>query len=76
MATAGGEEREIDAHMRLMNLANEGDLEGMKELLDSGTDVNYRDINGRTACTSLHAKVDLEDRWGSTVWQSILIPQM
>ncbi|KAE9459113.1 hypothetical protein C3L33_08982, partial [Rhododendron williamsianum] len=26
-----------------------GDLEGMKELLDSGTDVNYRDINGRTA---------------------------
>ncbi|KAG5540806.1 hypothetical protein RHGRI_020890 [Rhododendron griersonianum] len=48
MATAGGEEREIDARVRLMNLANEGDLEGMKELLDSGTDVNYRDINGRT----------------------------
>lgn len=83
------EEREIDPRVRLMYLANEGDLEGMKELLDSGTDVNYRDIDGRTA---LHvaacqgsggvvelllrngAEVDPEDRWGSTVWQSLLIP--
>ncbi|KAF7120595.1 hypothetical protein RHSIM_Rhsim13G0186800 [Rhododendron simsii] len=84
-----GEEREIDPRVRLMYLANEGDLEGMKELLDSGTDVNYRDIDNRTA---LHvaacqgsggvvelllrngAEVDPEDRWGSTVWQSLLIP--
>ncbi|KAI8525734.1 hypothetical protein RHMOL_Rhmol13G0253000 [Rhododendron molle] len=76
-----GEEREIDPRVRLMYLANEGDLEGVKELLDSGTDVNYRDIDGRTA---LHvaacqgsggvvelllrngAEVDPEDRWGST----------
>ncbi|GAA0144004.1 non-receptor serine/threonine protein kinase [Lithospermum erythrorhizon] len=59
----------------------EGDLEGIKELLDSGTDVNFKDIDNRTA---LHvaacqwyidvvqfllqngAKVDPKDRWGST----------
>ncbi|KAM7524928.1 hypothetical protein LguiA_014830 [Lonicera macranthoides] len=79
------EEREdgegIDSGVRLMYLANEGDLEGIKELLDSGTDVNFRDIDDRTA---LHvsacqgstavvklllergAEVDPKDRWGST----------
>ena len=68
--------------VRLMYMANEGDLDGIKELLDSGSDVNFRDIDGRTA---LHiaacqgqtdvvelllqrgAEVDPEDRWGSTV---------
>lgn len=81
------EEREdgegIDSGVRLMYLANEGDLEGIKELLDSGTDVNFRDIDDRTA---LHvsacqgstavvklllergAEVDPKDRWGSTVF--------
>lgn len=72
---------EFDPRVRLMYLANEGDLEGIKELLDSGTDVNYRDIDDRTA---LHvaacqgsgsvvefllqngAEVDPQDRWGST----------
>lgn len=67
--------------MRLMYLANEADLEGIKEMLDSGVDPNFRDTDGRTA---LHvaacqgrldvleflldkgAKVDIEDLWGST----------
>eukprot|EP00262_Sarcandra_glabra_P015973 TRINITY_DN5045_c0_g1_i1.p1 TRINITY_DN5045_c0_g1~~TRINITY_DN5045_c0_g1_i1.p1 ORF type:complete len:459 (-),score=72.12 TRINITY_DN5045_c0_g1_i1:343-1719(-) len=71
----------IDSTVRLMYLANEGDLKGIEELLDSGINVNFRDIDGRTA---LHvaacqgrtdvvelllrrgAKVDQEDRWGST----------
>nr|GMD31830.1 serine/threonine-protein kinase HT1 isoform X1 [Ipomoea batatas]GMD36725.1 serine/threonine-protein kinase HT1 isoform X1 [Ipomoea batatas] len=79
----GGDEVEegIDSGIRLMYSANEGDLEGMKELLESGTSVNFRDIDGRTA---LHvaacqghrdvvelllgngAEVNVEDRWGST----------
>lgn len=72
----------IDPRVRLMYLANEGDSEGIRELLDSGTDVNFKDVDGRTA---LHvaacqgrtdvvqlllrrgADVNLEDRWGSTV---------
>ncbi|XP_057726007.1 integrin-linked protein kinase 1 [Arachis stenosperma] len=71
----------VDESVRLMYLANEGDLEGIKELLDFGSDVNFRDIDGRTA---LHvaacqrrtdvvdlllqngAEVDPRDRWGST----------
>ncbi|KAG9448141.1 hypothetical protein H6P81_014269 [Aristolochia fimbriata] len=71
----------IEPPIRLMYSANEGDLNGIEELLDSGTDVNFRDIDGRTA---LHvaacqgktevvglllnrgAEVDPTDRWGST----------
>ncbi|MED6136056.1 hypothetical protein PIB30_052361 [Stylosanthes scabra] len=71
----------VHESVRMMYLANEGDLEGIKELLDSGSDVNFRDIDGRTA---LHvascqrrtdvvdlllqngAQVDPRDRWGST----------
>ncbi|KAF8413656.1 hypothetical protein HHK36_001648 [Tetracentron sinense] len=71
----------IDSTVRLMYLANEGDLEGIEELLDSGTNVNFRDIDERTA---LHiaacqgrtdvvelllrrgSEVDPKDRWGST----------
>ncbi|XP_011082949.1 serine/threonine-protein kinase HT1 isoform X1 [Sesamum indicum] len=74
-------EEELDSGVRLMYSANEGDLEGIEELLDSGTTVNFRDIDGRTA---LHvaacqgrtdvvdlllrrgAEVDVKDRWGST----------
>ncbi|PKU59358.1 Potassium channel AKT1 [Dendrobium catenatum] len=73
---------DIDANIRLMYLVNEGDLVGMRELFDSGVDVNFKDIDNRTA---LHvaacqgspqvvellldrgAKVDVEDRWRSTV---------
>lgn len=72
----------IEPTIRLMYLANEGDLEGIEELLESGTNVNFTDIDGRTA---LHvaacqghadvvdlllrsgAEVDPKDRWGSTV---------
>lgn len=78
----GEVEEGIDSGIRLMYSANEGDLEGMKELLESGASVNFRDIDGRTA---LHvaacqghqdvvelllgngAEVNVEDRWGSTV---------
>lgn len=71
----------IDPGLKLMYLANEGDLEGIKELLDSGTDVNFRDIDDRTAlhvsachgCSQVvklllnnGAEVDPKDRWGST----------
>lgn len=72
----------VDPTIRLMYLANEGDIDGIKKMLDSGTNVDYRDIDGRTA---LHvaacqgrtdvvelllnrgAKVVSMDRWGSTV---------
>ena len=72
----------VDPTVRLMYLANEGDLEGITELLDDGSDVNFRDIDGRSA---LHiaacqgrtdvvelllqrgAEVDVQDRWCSTV---------
>ncbi|XVF27421.1 hypothetical protein REPUB_Repub14bG0105300 [Reevesia pubescens] len=79
-----GEEKEqgeaIDG-VRLMYLANEGDLDGIRELLDSGVNVNFRDIDDRTAlhiaaCQSQTdvvslllqrgANVESKDRWGST----------
>ncbi|KAL4204850.1 hypothetical protein AMTRI_Chr01g134220 [Amborella trichopoda] len=71
----------FDPTVRLMYLANEGDLNGIEELLDHGADVNSVDFDGRTA---LHiaacqgrsdvvelllkrgANVDPKDRWGST----------
>lgn len=71
----------IDPGIKLMYLANDGDLDGIRELLDSGTDVNFHDTDGRT---SLHvaacqgrpdvvelllergADVDVQDQWGST----------
>ncbi|CAI9089090.1 OLC1v1023595C3 [Oldenlandia corymbosa var. corymbosa] len=71
----------VDPGVRLMYMANEGDLEGIKEALDSGTSANFRDIDGRTAlhvaaCQGLAdvvqlllrrgATVDVKDRWGST----------
>ncbi|XP_021800742.1 serine/threonine-protein kinase TNNI3K-like [Prunus avium] len=71
----------IDPRVKLMYLANEADLDGVKELLDSGIDVNFRDIDDRTAlhvaaCQGLTdvvslllergADVDPKDRWGST----------
>ncbi|XP_057505551.1 integrin-linked protein kinase 1-like [Actinidia eriantha] len=72
---------EMDSRVRLMYLANEGDLEGIREVLDSGTNVNFKDIDRRTAlhvaacqgCPDVvelllkrGAEVNLEDRWGST----------
>ena len=79
---------QIDANIRLMYLANEGDLQGILELLDSGVDVNFKDIDDRTA---LHvaacqnnadvvellltkgAEINPEDRWGSTVRDFFLV---
>ncbi|KAJ4703731.1 putative Protein kinase [Melia azedarach] len=79
----GGEDdgEGIEPGVRLMYSANERDLEGIKELLDSGIDVNYHDIDNRTAlhvaaCQGFTevvslllergAAVDSKDRWGST----------
>ncbi|XP_020880544.1 serine/threonine-protein kinase EDR1 isoform X2 [Arabidopsis lyrata subsp. lyrata] len=71
----------VDPTIRLMYLANEGDIDGINKMLDSGTNVDYRDIDGRTALhvaacqgrtdvvellLSRGAKVDTKDRWGST----------
>ncbi|KAI3800786.1 hypothetical protein L1987_28882 [Smallanthus sonchifolius] len=71
----------IDPRVRLMFFSSECNLEGIKELLDSETDVNFKDIDNRTA---LHvaacqgfcdvaelllkagAEIDPKDRWGST----------
>lgn len=79
----GGDMADIDPGLKLMYMTNERDLDGIKELLDSGADVNFRDIDNRTA---LHvaacqgygdvaklllengAHVDLKDRWGGTVY--------
>ncbi|XP_051115448.1 integrin-linked protein kinase 1-like [Andrographis paniculata] len=76
-----GDMNEIDPGLKLLYMTNENDLEGIKELLDSGADVNFLDIDYRTA---LHiaacqgygevaklliergAEVDPQDRWGST----------
>lgn len=72
----------VDPTIRLMYLANEGDIDGINQMLDSGTNVDYRDIDGRTALhvaacqgrtdvvqllLSRGAKVNSMDRWGSTV---------
>lgn len=79
---------DIDPRVNLMYLANEGDLDGIKELLSSGIDVNFRDIDDRTALhvsacqgktevvellLSRGANVDSRDRWGSTVGASFNI---
>ena len=42
-------ERPIDPEVRLMYSAKEGDLDGIRELLDSGINVNFKDSNGYTA---------------------------
>ncbi|KAF1890952.1 hypothetical protein Lal_00037523 [Lupinus albus] len=71
----------VDPGVRLMYSANEGDLDGILEVLESGVSVNFRDIDYRTAlhiaaCQGLTdvvalliekgAEVDPKDRWGST----------
>ena len=75
-------DRLIDPEVRLMYSANEGDLDGIRELLDSGVNVNFKDSDGRTAlhvaaCNGLTdvvsllldrgSELDPSDCWGSTV---------
>ncbi|XP_041995221.1 integrin-linked protein kinase 1-like isoform X1 [Salvia splendens] len=77
----GDDVSDIDPGLKLMYLTNERDLDGIKELLDSGADVNFRDIDNRTAlhiaaCQGFSdvaklllengAHVDLKDRWSGT----------
>ncbi|KAK7332112.1 hypothetical protein VNO80_28859 [Phaseolus coccineus] len=71
----------VDQGVRLMYSAFEGDTDGIREVLESGVSVNYKDIDNRTAlhvasCEGFTdvadlllqkgAEVDAEDRWGST----------
>jgi len=72
----------VDQGVRLMYSAFEGDVDGIREVLESGVSVNYKDIDNRTAlhvasCEGFTdvadlllqkgAEVDAKDRWGSTV---------
>ncbi|KAI3754465.1 hypothetical protein L1987_54249 [Smallanthus sonchifolius] len=74
----------IDPRVRLMFFVSEGDLKGIKKLLSSGTDVNFRDIDNRTAvhvaaCQGFSVVVELlleggveidpRDKWGA--WYDI-----
>ncbi|KAK4589450.1 hypothetical protein RGQ29_020146 [Quercus rubra] len=74
-------DRPIHPEVRLMYSANEGDLDGIRELLDSGVNVNFKDSDGRTAlhvaaCNGLTdvvsllldrgSELDPSDCWGST----------
>jgi len=71
----------LDATMQLLFMACTGDLKGLQDLLDGGTDVNSIDLDGRTALhiaacegnvevvkllLSRRANIDARDRWGST----------
>eukprot|EP00252_Welwitschia_mirabilis_P004144 TRINITY_DN14367_c0_g1_i3.p1 TRINITY_DN14367_c0_g1~~TRINITY_DN14367_c0_g1_i3.p1 ORF type:complete len:437 (-),score=71.32 TRINITY_DN14367_c0_g1_i3:101-1411(-) len=75
------DESSVADGLELLYLANKGDSEGIKDLLDNGMDVNSKDFDSRTA---LHvaaceghvdvvnllirrgANVNAKDRWGST----------
>ncbi|KAK9725263.1 hypothetical protein RND81_05G132600 [Saponaria officinalis] len=71
----------LDATMQLLFMACQGDVRGVQDLLDEGTDVNSIDLDGRTALhiaaceghvgvvkllLSRKANLDARDRWGST----------
>ncbi|RRT74777.1 hypothetical protein B296_00031948, partial [Ensete ventricosum] len=75
----------LDATMRLLFMACQGDARGVEDLLKDGLDVNSIDLDGRTALhiaaceghvdvvsllLSWRANIDARDRWGSTVWRS------
>ncbi|GAB2265467.1 Integrin-linked protein kinase 1, partial [Dionaea muscipula] len=71
----------LDTTMQLLFMACKGDVKGVQDLLDDGTDVNSIDLDGRTALhiaaceghvevvkllLSRKANIDAHDRWGST----------
>lgn len=71
----------LDSAMQLLFLACKGDVDGLKDLLDEGVDVNSIDLDGRTALhiaaceghedvvkllLTRKANIDARDRWGST----------
>ncbi|RWW71418.1 hypothetical protein BHE74_00020838 [Ensete ventricosum] len=71
----------LDATMRLLFMACQGDARGVEDLLKDGLDVNSIDLDGRTALhiaaceghvdvvsllLSWRANIDARDRWGST----------
>ncbi|GFP87136.1 serine/threonine-protein kinase ctr1 [Phtheirospermum japonicum] len=71
----------LDSTMQLLFMACQGDVEGVRDLLDEGVDVNSIDLDGRTALhiaaceghvevvkllLSRKANLDARDRWGST----------
>ncbi|KAL5583569.1 hypothetical protein UlMin_016011 [Ulmus minor] len=71
----------LDSTMQMLFMACRGDVKGVQDLLDEGTDVNSIDLDGRTglhiaACEghvevvklllSRKANIDARDRWGST----------
>ncbi|XP_042008009.1 integrin-linked protein kinase 1-like [Salvia splendens] len=71
----------LDSTMQLLFMACKGDVDGVRDLLDEGIDVNSIDLDGRTALhiaaceghvevarllLSRKANIDARDRWGST----------
>ena len=42
-------ERPIDPEVRLMYSVNKGDLDGIRELLDFGVNINFKDNDSRIA---------------------------
>lgn len=77
----------LDSTMQMLFMACRGDVKGVEDLLNEGTDVNSIDLDGRTALhiaacegqievvkllLSRKANIDARDRWGSTVHFSIL----
>lgn len=73
----------LDSTMQLLFMACRGDVRGVEDLLNDGTDVNSIDLDGRTALhiaaceghaavvkllLSRKANIDARDRWGSTVF--------
>lgn len=72
----------LDSTMQLLFMACRGDVKGVEDLLNEGSDVNSIDLDGRTALhiaaceghvevvkllLSKKANIDARDRWGSTV---------
>ncbi|KAJ9701774.1 hypothetical protein PVL29_006935 [Vitis rotundifolia] len=71
----------LDSTMQMLFMACRGDVKGVEDLLNEGTDVNSIDLDGRTALhiaacegqievvkllLSRKANIDARDRWGST----------